>query len=130
MKKIILVLLLVVGFCFNSKAGHNLDSTALITYQIDTTGLSNGLIIPDPFYITITGFDLNREGSFYFVASSQTYTDTLDVVNIKNDDFSYSKRFYVQQSDLTTMTILQLFNATVKQALQDIYGANNVSVLP
>lgn len=129
MKKLFLLLALIT-LGLTSNAQTNLDSVALVTYQIDTTGLSNGLIIPSPFYISVTGFDLNRDGGFYYVSSSQTYIDTSNVNNIANDDLSYSKRFYVTGSQLNTFTPIQIFNNTVKLDLENIYGAANVSKLP
>ncbi len=128
MKKLALILALFT-LSLTSNAQTNLDSAALVTYQIDTTGLSNGLIIPDTFYISITGFDLNRDGGFYFVSSTQTYTDTLNVVNIANDNLSYSKRYYVTKSQLNTFTPIQIFNNLVKADLESIYGVNNVTKL-
>ena len=128
MKKLLLLLALItLGFISNAQS--NLDSTALVTYQIDTSGLSNGLIIPDTFYVSVTGFDLNRDGSFYFVASSQTYIDVSFVRTIENDNLSYSRRFIVTTNQLATKTIVQIFNETVKEYLKLVYGANNVTKL-
>lgn len=127
MKKLLLLLAFItLGLNFNAQS--NLDSAALITYQIDTLGSSDGLVIPSGFYISITGFNLQKDGGYYYVATIQTYLNTEEVRNIKNDSFKNGKRFYIEPSDLTISPIL-IFRNTVKAYLDNIYGADNVTKL-
>lgn len=103
----------------------------LVTYEIDTTGISNGLIIPAPFYVTVTEFSLTKtEGSFQYISYVQTYQDTANVLNIKNDNVSSSKAYPITGSQLNTLTPVVIFNNTVKLDLENIYGASNVTKLP
>lgn len=130
MKKFIfLITLFTIGLTVSAQ-DNNLDSVKLVTYQIDTTGYTHtGLEIPEPFYITITEFALERNNGFYYTATSMTYTDTANVMTVHNKDFNYSKRYYIPASALSTFTPVQIFNNTVRLDLKNIYGANNVTKL-
>jgi len=124
MKKLLFLLLLIaVGYSAQAQ-------DELITYKIDTTGYSEGLIIPSPFYITVTEFSLVKAGEdFNYISYTKTFTDTLNVRNLRNDSLSSAKRYSVTLSNLQSFTPIVIFNNTVKQNLKDIYGASNVSIL-
>lgn len=128
MKKLVLVLS-IIALGFTSNAQISLDSTALVTYQISTTGYSVGLIIPDTFYISVMSFDLQRNGGYHYVSTTQTYLDTFRVVTIHNDSLFYSKNYPVTKSQLNNYTPIQMFQNTVKLDLDNIYGSENVAKL-
>ncbi len=129
MKKLLFILVLFAA-SLTASAQNNFDSTALVTYQIDVSGSSDLLQIPDTFYISITGFNLERDGGYYYIVTSQTYMDSENVRNIRNDDFLSGAKFPVTKSQLATYTPIQIFTNTVKERLNDVYGASNVTKLP
>ena len=123
MKKLLLVLIIALGL--------NMDSSAqLVTYEIDATAYSNGLTIPSPFFFTVKEVSASIiNGGLSINSLTINHTDTVNVVNIKNDSINSLKLYPVTQAYIDTMNLDGLIENIIKKNLTDLYGINNVTKL-
>jgi len=123
MKKLFLILALF-AFAFNATA----QTTPIVTYKISTTGYSNGLTIPSPFYFSVNtlGAEIGATG-FSLYSYSVNTTDSAGTVKVVNDSISQLKIYPISVAEVDTMTLDQMIESRVKQNLIDVYGSENVS---
>jgi hypothetical protein len=122
MKKL-LTLLLLIAFSFGAKS-------QIVTYKVDTTAYSNGLLIPAPFYFTVKKVEASIINQGLSINSlTVNHTDTVNVINIKNDSINSLKMYPVTKEYIDTMNLDGLIQYIIRDDLERIYGANNVTKL-
>ena len=133
MKKLLvvlsIVLLGVISFNLLESYTPQDGSIPIVTYKIDTTGYSNGLEIPAPFYFCINSLcaEIDPTTGFNLYSYSYNLSDTINEIKILNDSIPSLKKYPMSITDVDTMTLDQMVESYIKKNLEDIYGVNNIS---
>ena len=121
--------ILLIALFFILISGHS--QIFIKEFQINTDGVSNGLIIPAGFRIGIESVVKNpqADGTINVVFYVSTYRDDTYSKRIDNDDVTWTKTYNMSKANAFTQTDLVIYNSTLKPDLITAYGAGNIQEL-